>query len=92
MTRKPRIAHLAGPTATIQNTPPLVTSNKARLKHGLPPRASATGAEPYGLRQNKIRRITSAFCHTISEVKEFKSLRVKKKLREFFFTLTHFQF
>src|ERR1700726_3768918 len=34
--RKTRIAHLAGPTATIQNTPPLVTSNKARAKHGLP--------------------------------------------------------
>jgi L-asparaginase len=34
--RKARIAHLAGPTATIQNTPPLVTSNKARAKHGLP--------------------------------------------------------
>ncbi len=34
--RKSRIAHLAGPTATIQNTPPLVTSNKARAKHGLP--------------------------------------------------------
>lgn len=33
---KIRIAHLAGPTATIQNTPPLVTSNKARLRHGLP--------------------------------------------------------
>ena len=26
---KLRIAHLAGPNATIQNTPPLVTSNKA---------------------------------------------------------------
>ncbi len=36
MTRKARIAHLAGPNATIQNTPPLVTSNKARVKHGLP--------------------------------------------------------
>ena len=35
MTRKARIAHLAGPNATIQNTPPLVTSNKARVKHGL---------------------------------------------------------
>ena len=35
MTRKARIAHLAGPNATIQNTPPLVTSNKARAKHGL---------------------------------------------------------
>ncbi len=34
MKRRPRIAHLAGPTATIQNTPPLVTSNKARAKYG----------------------------------------------------------
>ena len=33
---KVRIAHLAGPTATIQNSPPLVTSNKARAKHNLP--------------------------------------------------------
>ena len=31
-----RIAHLAGPNATIQNTPPLVASNKARTQHGLP--------------------------------------------------------
>lgn len=39
MLQKPRvrIAHLAGPTATIQNTPPLVTSNKARLRAGLAP-------------------------------------------------------
>ncbi|MBV8131246.1 MAG: asparaginase [Alphaproteobacteria bacterium] len=36
MTQKARIAHLAGPNATIQNTPPLVTSNKARAKHDLP--------------------------------------------------------
>src|SRR5215471_13165960 len=36
MTHKARIAHLAGPNATIQNTPPLVTSNKARAKQGLP--------------------------------------------------------
>ena len=35
MTGKARIAHMAGPNATIQNTPPLVTSNKARAKHGL---------------------------------------------------------
>src|SRR5207237_8367612 len=33
---KARIAHLAGPNATIQNTPPLITSNKARAMHGLP--------------------------------------------------------
>jgi L-asparaginase len=36
MTGKARIAHLAGPNATIQNTPALVTSNKARAKRGLP--------------------------------------------------------
>ncbi len=36
MSAKPRIAHLAGPNATIQNSPPLVTSNKARAKYGLP--------------------------------------------------------
>jgi L-asparaginase len=36
MATKPRIAHLAGPVATMQNTPPLVTSNKARKRHGLP--------------------------------------------------------
>jgi hypothetical protein len=35
MTGKARIAHLTGPNATIQNTPPLVTSNKARAKRGL---------------------------------------------------------
>jgi L-asparaginase len=40
---KVRIAHLAGPTATIQNSPPLVTSNKARVKYGLPPRANEDG-------------------------------------------------
>ena len=42
---KIRIAHLAGPTATIQNTPPLVTSNKARTKKGLPPITAGTGNE-----------------------------------------------
>ena len=35
MSKRPRIAHLTGPTATIQNSPPLVTSNKARAKYGL---------------------------------------------------------
>jgi L-asparaginase len=40
-----RIAHLAGPTATIQNTPPLVTSNKARRKYGLPARKNPDGSE-----------------------------------------------
>src|ERR1700753_4100035 len=41
---KTRIAHLAGPTATIQNTPPLVTSNKARAKYGLPLLKDVDGA------------------------------------------------
>jgi L-asparaginase len=43
-TRKARIAHLAGPTATIQNTPPLVTSNKARRKYGLAERPNPDGS------------------------------------------------
>jgi L-asparaginase len=43
---KVKIAHLAGPTATIQNSPPLVTSNKARRKYGLPPRKNPDGGEP----------------------------------------------
>ena len=46
MDRKARIAHLAGPNATIQNTPPLVTSNKARARHGLPPRLNPDGSMP----------------------------------------------
>ncbi|MBZ9935248.1 asparaginase domain-containing protein [Mesorhizobium sp. BR1-1-16] len=41
-----RIAHLAGPTATIQNTPPLVTSNKARLAKGLTPLPAGEGGAP----------------------------------------------
>ena len=41
--KRVRIAHLSGPTATIQNTPPLVTSNKARARHGLPLLTDETG-------------------------------------------------
>ena len=44
MPAKPRIAHLAGANATIQNSPPLVTSNKAREKYGLPPVTNADGS------------------------------------------------
>ena len=44
MAGKAHIAHLAGPTATIQNTPPLVTSNKARDKRGLSLMSDADGA------------------------------------------------
>jgi hypothetical protein len=38
-----RIAVFSGPTATVQNTVPLVTSNKARRKYGLPLLANADG-------------------------------------------------
>jgi hypothetical protein len=44
MPPRPRIAHLAGSNATIQNSPPLVTSNKAREKYGLPPLTGPDGA------------------------------------------------
>ena len=41
---KPLIAVFSGPTATIQNSEPLVTSNKARQKYGLPPRTNKDGS------------------------------------------------
>ncbi len=41
---KPRIAVFSGPTATIQNSEPLVTSNKARVKYGLPVRTNKDGS------------------------------------------------
>jgi len=44
LTEKPRIAHFAGPNATILNTPPLVTSGKARRKYGIAPAGEAGGA------------------------------------------------
>lgn len=43
MTAKPRIAHIAGPNATMLNAPPLVTSSKARASHGLPPLTDQDG-------------------------------------------------
>jgi hypothetical protein len=41
---RPRIAVFSGPTATIQNSEPLVTSNKAREKYGLALRANPDGS------------------------------------------------
>lgn len=41
---RPRIAIFSGPTATIQNSEPLVTSNKARQKYGLPLRTNSDGS------------------------------------------------
>ena len=43
MAAKPRIAHFSGPNATIQNSAPLVTSNKARRKYGLPLKTGPDG-------------------------------------------------
>jgi hypothetical protein len=40
---KPRIAVFSGPTATIQNNKPLITSNKAREQYGLPLRTDELG-------------------------------------------------
>jgi L-asparaginase len=41
---KPKIAVFSGPTATIQNSEPLVTSNKAREKYRLPLRTNPDGS------------------------------------------------
>ena len=70
MSQKPkaRIAHLAGSTATIQNTPPLVTSNKARLKYGLPPRKNADGSIPLfdGLRAQRLAAPATVYVEQFS--------------------------
>lgn len=42
--KKPRIAVFSGATATIQNSAPLVTSNKAREQYGLPIRKNSDGS------------------------------------------------
>ena len=44
MSQKPRIAHLSGANATISNSPPLVTSNKARAQYGLPLQTNPDGS------------------------------------------------
>ena len=41
--QKPKVAMFSGPTATIQNSQSLVTSNKARAKYGLPLRTNPDG-------------------------------------------------
>jgi hypothetical protein len=44
---RPRIAVFSGPTATIENSEPLVTSNKARARYGLPALTAPDG-QPLG--------------------------------------------
>ena len=46
MADKPRIAIFSGPTATIQNSEPLVTNNKARARYGLPLLTNPDGSQP----------------------------------------------
>jgi L-asparaginase len=46
VTKRKRIAVVAGPTATILATEPLVTSNQARIRHGLPPRTTVDPSKP----------------------------------------------
>ena len=55
---KPRIAVFSGPTATIQNSEPLVTSNMARLKYGLPLRTNGDGS-PIGFDVLRAQRLAA---------------------------------
>jgi L-asparaginase len=63
-----RIAHLSGPTATIQNSPPLVTSNKARARHNLPLRNGVDGNPPRfdPLRAQRIAVATKVYVEQFS--------------------------
>ena len=69
MADKPRIAHLAGANATIQNTPPLVTSNKARAQHGLKPMTGPDGKPPRFdvLRPQRLRNLLAANAASVRE-------------------------
>lgn len=65
---KPKIAVFSGPTATVQNNEPLVTSNKARVKHGLAPRLGTDG-EPLrfdALRPQRLAAPVTAYVQQFS--------------------------
>src|SRR6185437_3780110 len=68
MTSRVRIAHLAGSNATIQNTPALVTSNKARAKHGLPLLHNKDGSPPRfdALRPQRLAAPTTVYVEQFS--------------------------
>jgi hypothetical protein len=68
ITGKPRIAVFSGPTATIQNSEPLVTSNKARQKYGLPPRLNPDGTPLRfdGLRPQRLAAPVTVFIEQFS--------------------------
>ena len=83
---KIRVAHLAGPNATIQNTPPLVTSNKARQKHGLPPLTSRGWQRPEVRRAAHAasRRAGQSLCRAIlrssARARRRRALRPARRL------------
>jgi L-asparaginase len=65
---RPRIAVFAGPTATILNTEPLVTSNVARRRYGLRPRTNPDGREIRfdGLRAQRLARPVTVYVEQFS--------------------------
>ena len=65
--RKPRIAVFAGPNATVLNSEPLVTSNKARVARGLPPRTAPDGAPiPDSLRPQRLAAPVTVYVEQFS--------------------------
>src|SRR5213596_3653741 len=64
---RPRIAVLAGPDATVLNSEPLVTSNKARARAGLPPRAAPDGTPvPDTLRPQRLAAPVTVYVEQFS--------------------------
>ena len=68
MSAKPRIVYFAGSNATIHSIPPLVTSNKARGKYGLPPLTNPdqTPARFDVLRPQRLARPTTVYVEQFS--------------------------
>ncbi len=66
--QKPRIAIFSGATATIQNSPPLITSNKARAEHGLRLISDAEGRPvPFdGLRPQRLAAPVTVYIEQFS--------------------------
>lgn len=66
-TDRPRIAVFAGPNATILNSEPLVTSNKARARRGLPVRDAPDGGQlPDVLRPQRLAAPATVYVEQFS--------------------------
>lgn len=64
---RPRIAVFAGPTATVLNSTPLITSDQARERHGLPPRIREGRAGQYDiLRPQRLARAATVWVEQFS--------------------------